>query len=503
MKRRWPAFLVALLAWFALLPPLVLSASKKVIPWMSPELLQEPGLAHGDPSRRAVGVDEQGRIIALTCAVDPDLGSIRVFAHRFDGTQWLSPVAIDGGGPACGPSIAMAATGEAWAVFTQTGPYGGQVFARFFDGHSWGGIHDLGWGNGPIVGITQESNAFVAYNDNRQSAIYVHQFDGILWPRVREFHPLNGDSLFLREMTVSAEGQVIVLGTSYSGHIQLLSHEFDGVSWKGPSVLNASADGDPFEATVCFSTGKIAYVVFTEGHRDFCYQMIMRRFDGFEWGAPTYPAEGRCVSYTSWAMGSGETGVGGYVSAYRGIFARVFTDGVWADEKKLKKAKKYDISFPQIASDSQGRAILTWLQENKTIAAGLNGGRWTKAAAVGENDGLYGHRSIGMNPQGVGAIVTNGPGSSTNTVGFYAVRFVLPKVSSLPSAGSVGETITLQGQGFAGKIKVYIGTKKAKVLSWTDRQISCRIPKLPPGTYPVKLQDGFWTDTLIPPFTVR
>jgi len=57
-----------------------------------------------------------------------------------------------------------------------------------------------------------------------------------------------------------------------------------------------------------------------------------------------------------------------------------------------------------------------------------------------------------------------------------------------PSVAGIGETVTLSGSGFTAQAgSVYVGAKRARLLSWTNRLASFRVPPVAAGQYVVSV----------------
>jgi hypothetical protein len=110
-------------------------------------------------------------------------------------------------------------------------------------------------------------------------------------------------------------------------------------------------------------------------------------------------------------------------------------------------------------------------------------------------------------------VVVDPYGDIAETEEDHGFEVKAPEIESVnPNSGSVGEEITISGNFFGSKKpKVYLGymsngearKKSCSVWTWSDKKIIFTVPKLPLGTYDVKVTNSVDSDALPGGFVIK
>ncbi len=130
-----------------------------------------------------VAMDETGSAIAAWYRVDD------IFAKRFDGVSWGETVALDGSiTEVFYPRIAMDGSGNAMVVWEQDNyPDTNHLWARFFDGTSWGAAElletSVPYTNRHQIAMDESHTAIAVWtqSDGECISIWANRFDGASW----------------------------------------------------------------------------------------------------------------------------------------------------------------------------------------------------------------------------------------------------------------------------------------------------------------------------------
>ena len=183
--------------------------------------------------------------------------------------------------------IAADGAGGYWVAWVGYRDWANRVYARHFDGHSWGETVDLSERPSDVyyVRLTRDGAGGVwavwADRRNENFDLYARRLEGRRWSPVERLTSAPQPDIH-HVVTLDSNGQVWVAWQGFrDGRSDILARRHDGVSWSPEQRVSTSANDDWNPAIAADRQGRvwIAWDTYDKGD----YDVVMRRFDGSTW----------------------------------------------------------------------------------------------------------------------------------------------------------------------------------------------------------------------------
>ena len=202
--------------------------------------------------------------------------------------------------------------------------------------------------------------AWVGYRDwaNR---VFARRYDGESWGAIQEITSGPSDVYYVR-LALDGKGSVLAVWSDRrDGNFDLYASRFDGSSWSAGARLTDAPQPDIHHALATDAAGRVwlAWQGFRDGQSD----ILARTWNGDEWSAearvsnspaddwhPALAADSKGGVYVAW-----ET----YENNDFDILARKFADGDWGDEFPVADTLRYE-AYPSLACDAEDRLWAAW-----------------------------------------------------------------------------------------------------------------------------------------------
>lgn len=201
--------------------------------------------------------------------------------------------------------------------------------------------------------------AWIGYKD-WSNRVFARRFDGSSWGRTYELTEGENDVYAVR-LAADGEGVVAVWSNRSTDNFDLFARRFDGSSWQPTRQLTTEPGADIHHALTTDSGGRVWLV--WQGVRKQRYAVLARHWDGEQWSSeervsdtaadawnPAVAADSRGNLYAAW-----ET----YEDNDYDIVMRRFASGSWGEIKPLASTARYE-AYPSLTCDSEDRLWAAW-----------------------------------------------------------------------------------------------------------------------------------------------
>ncbi|WP_372980832.1 Ig-like domain-containing protein [Marinobacter sediminum] len=365
-----------------------------------------------------IGVSNSGSARAPQIAVDADGRALavweqfegsrhKIWANRFDGTSWgeAEIIEADSGGTASAPQVALNAGGQAFAVWTQFDGTRDNVWVNRFDGSDWGmaeviDVDDAGSSRSPQVALDATGRAIVVWAqfDGSWYRILARRFDGSNWGAAELIEADNSGRLgdaSAPQIVLDGNGRALAVWEQFDGsRNNIWSNRFDGSTWGTAGRIQTDVASDASAPQIAINAHGQAFAVWTQfdGTRD---NIWANRFDGSAWGAAeqietdnaggasnpqiAHDTDGRAVAV--WQQSDG---------ARNNIWVNRFDGNAWRRAEQIETDNAGSAVSPQVALDAKGRALAVWHQSdgsrNHIWANRFDGNTWGEAELIEIDD---------------------------------------------------------------------------------------------------------------------
>lgn len=389
-----------------------------------------------------MAVDANGNAFALWSQLDTN-GTQRIWVNYYNASTgaWDAPAPLEKEtGSAFNPHIAFDAKGNAMAVWSQSvaGSYEHIYAKRYVAGSGWGATLPLEAiafdASDPQLAMDATGNVFAVWTQRDGAAadspysIWANRFDGAsgVWGGAKRLEANSSNSIDPKVATDASGTAVVVweeiIGTAPNRVFNVWTNRFDGTAWGTAELLEKQA-GFAFEQSVAMD-GKgnaLATWMQTDGTR---YNIWARHYNNTShaWGEPTpvskqtdgdantpqaaFDPAGNAIAVW-WQMAGSPGKRTEHASRYEASTA------VWGAATTLGESVGIPIfEGPQIAMDANGNAMVAWSNWDGSNSNALynrySTGTWGGATPLetdsSTNSGAELVR-LAMNPSGVAVAV--------------------------------------------------------------------------------------------------
>ncbi len=333
----------------------------------------------GSAREAQIALDANGRGIAVWEQFQDR--RYRIWSNRYNGSAWSTPVVIgdDSGGGAAGPRVAMNASGQAFAVWQQDNGSVNNIWANGFNGGSWNGAaliqtDTASDARDPQIAITSDGKAMAVWAQFQATChkVWARRFDGSSWGAPQPMRPVDNDGGATTcdssppQVAVDANGRALAVWAELNGTLTTIwANRFDGSSWGSPVQIQVNKTSDARTPRIAMTQAGDALVVWAETD-GFRYNIWANRFAGGSWGTAerietdnagtaenphiAIDADGRAIAV--WQQSDG--------SVYN-IVANRFASGSWGGAVVIDEDSGAARN-PRVAIDGNGRALAVWEQ---------------------------------------------------------------------------------------------------------------------------------------------
>ena len=223
-------------------------------------------------------------------------GLWRVYAKKYNGTNWESAVCIDAnnGYDSYHPQVDFNGSGNAIVIFRQYTSSFTRIYANKYNGTSWGIAECIDEGDfshnmGDCLALDCESSgkAIAVFNAEHLGVwrIYANVYDGTNWGTAECID--NSNNNFEPKIALDGNGNAICVFTE-SNNWTIYANKYNGTNWEGPvEIKSAEAiTRNALNPEVAFDTLGNAICVFTQERRpSFTWysRVYANRYNGTNW----------------------------------------------------------------------------------------------------------------------------------------------------------------------------------------------------------------------------
>ncbi|WP_238942169.1 Ig-like domain-containing protein [Marinobacter sediminum] len=378
--------------------------------WQTPEPIENDNNGRAGSARTPqIALDAAGRALAVWAQFE--IARDKIWANRFDGSEWGTAKVIESGsgGPASAPQIALNAHGQGISVWQQSNGSRNIIWASRFDGSEWEAAEEIQTdltrdARAPQVAINSDGQAVAVWEQFNGSGydIVANRFDGGEWGAVAEsIGPAIDDddagNAFGPQVVLDADGQSHAVWAQFeASRYRIWSNLFDGSDWGEANPLENNSAGSASAPQIALDAGGhgLAIWVQSDGTGD---HLWWSRFDGSGWGeakpvdtesagdasAPQIAINPDGQALAVWEQVNG--------SDYD-IVASRFESGEWGEVESIVPDDAGSVGSPQIAVDADGRALAVWAQfkdaRYQIWANRFDGSDWGEAEPIADNSGV-------------------------------------------------------------------------------------------------------------------
>jgi len=341
--------------------------------------------------------------------------------YRLGTQRWINPFAVSDnispdGQDAYVSQVAMDNNGNAIITWEQSDGLNPQIFKSEYRGGVWthpSSLTDNISQDGqdadyPQVAMDNNGNAIIIWqqSDGSNWQIFKSAYGGGIWT-----HPSSlsdnispdGQDAYSPQVAMDNNGNVIITWYQFDGsNNQIFKSEYRGGVWTHPSSLtdNISPDGQHADYPQVAMDNNGNAIITWEQSDGSSSQIFKSEYRGDVWTHPSSPSDnispnGQDASYPQMAMdNSGNAIITWHQSdgSNNQIFKSEYRGGVWTHPSSLADNISPDgqhAYYPQVAMDNNGNAIITWVQSDgsndQTFKSAYRGGGWTHPSSPSDN----------------------------------------------------------------------------------------------------------------------
>ena len=350
--------------------------------WETAEKIESMG---GNAYSAQVAMDDNGNAIAVWQQYDGTVYSL--WASRYNATtlSWGTAAEIEGNsGSAYSVQIAMDGAGNVIAVWRQSADSVVSIWANRYSGTtlSWGTAEPIDSSSGtafiPQIAMDNAGNAIVVWqhSDGTEDAIWANRYNATTWSwGTAEQITTGGESVNSPQVAMNSAGNAILVWLQSDGTVDnLWSNRYNGTSssWGTAEKIENSSGSASYPQIVIDGGGNaIAVWLQLDGTVD---SLWSNRYDGTSsaWGTaekiennsesgyyPQLAVDGEGNAIAVWQQSNG---------AVDNIWSNVYSTATssWGDADTVVSNDESAYA-PQIAINSDGKAIVIWRQSDGTV----------------------------------------------------------------------------------------------------------------------------------------
>ncbi len=325
-------------------------------------------------------------------------------------------------GNASTPQIAVAANGNAMAVWQQYDGAHYNIYARSYTSGTWGTINLIETGTGsadsPQVAMDNNGNAIVVWRqyDGAYYSIYANRYTAGAWGTAKLLETANGDTQ-TPQIAMDSNGNAIAVWTQYDGaYYSIYANRYTAGAW-GTAKLLETATGIAQTPQIAMDSNGNAMVVWVQLDSVWRLSIYASKYtNAVGWGAVKL-LETSNVDASNPQVAMDNKGNATAVWEQAGsIYANRFSAGAWGTAKLMGTSSGWATS-PQVAMDNNGNAIVIWTQSGSIYANRYTAGAWGTATLLNASAGWGLSQQVAMDNNGNAMAVWAQGGS------IYAARY--------------------------------------------------------------------------------
>ncbi len=407
---------------------------------------ETPQVAVGPDGRAAAAFTEWSEIVpgAMYTPV--------IYANIYDGSAWgtAQPVGIPGTWDESDAQVAMDASGNALAAFTET-TSASNVYGNHWDGSAWSGAAAVAPGLPgdtlyPAIAMDGSGNALAVYvEDSTYDIIQASRWEGSGWHQLDtvswNLATTNADS---PGVAMDRTGAAVAVWRQYGSPNRVLARHWDGAAWGAITPIDMGWAGHAISPKVVMDGSGNALAIFH--HNDGADNRLCANWwNGSSWSGATTIDNGLGDSVTGSNValnGRGEA-VATFVQSDGSksrVWANRWDGSSWSGPAIIDAGSFGWLVSPYsapVAIDGSGRAVATFTEytvdggvtDIRTWANTWDGSSWAGATAIDSGPGNWADDpQVAIDPSGHAMVVfSQRDGSDTHV---YARRYVFPARSS-------------------------------------------------------------------------
>ncbi len=348
--------------------------------WGTAELIETDNA--GDASDPQIALDANGNALAVWDQSDGIRFSI--WANRYTaGSGWGTPELIenDNAGGAYFPQIAIDASGNALAVWKQFDGSRNNIWAnRYTPGSGWGTAElietdDAGDARYPQIALAANGNALAVWLqfDGTRNNIWANRYTpGSGWGTPELIETDDASNAYTPQIAIDASGNAMAVWRQSDGsRYNIWANRYTPGSGWGAAGTIESGTGDAYDPQIALDTNGNALAVWlqSDGIR---YNIWANRYTaGSGWGtAELIETGGGDAVSPQIALDANGNALAVWRQSQSGgtrynIWANRYTAGNgWGYAERIETDDAGDARYPQIALDANGNAMAVWRQSD-------------------------------------------------------------------------------------------------------------------------------------------
>jgi hypothetical protein len=337
-----------------------------------------------------IAVEGAGQGLALFSQSDGI--NVRIYANRWDGAAWSGATAIDAatGNDPRNPQAAWMDNGSAVAVFSQVDIANERVYANRWNGHAWSSATTIDAGptnafNPRVAGSGAEAMAVFYQHDGANYRVYANRLFGSSWTGATTIDAGPGnDARYPSVAWDGAGGAIAVFIQENGGEDRVYANRWDGSTWSGANLIDAGPGNDHYAPRVAGDGRGNAVAVFTldDGIVNRAYA---NRWDGSAWSGAEEIGLGDDGGSQDLEVSCSSSGAAMAVfqSLWR-IYAVFWNGAAWGEPVRVDTGTGSEEDG--VAADDRGNAIAVFDQEVGGVAR-IYSNRWRSGPPPLDYDG--------------------------------------------------------------------------------------------------------------------
>ncbi len=343
-----------------------------------------------------IAIDANGNAIAVWHQSDGSRDNIMV--NRFTpGSGWGATELIetDDAGRAVLPQIAIATDGSAIAVWEQDDGIRNNIWAnRYIPGSGWSAAElietdDAGVAYFPQIAIAADGNAIAVWqqSDGTRNNIWANRYiPGSGWGAAELIETDDAGGAYNPQIAIDANGNAIaVWAQSDSTRDNIWTNRYTlGSGWGTAELIETDDAGDASDPQIAIDANGNAIAVWAQSDStSYKYNILANRYmPGSGWGSAKLIETGNAGHATNPQIAIDASGNGIVVweqsdDTRYNIWANRYTPGSGLGSAQLIETDNSgNVYSPQIAIDANGNAIAVWSQSDGALTTNIWFNRW-------------------------------------------------------------------------------------------------------------------------------